>query len=74
MLDGSRHVMIKAEEAQIIRIDPKAEANPVLKIEPTVVVRVIECQPEWCRIQVSGRKGWLEKRFLWGVYKEEVFD
>lgn len=74
MITGKRNVMVKDKKAQIVRIDADLKSKPLLKVEPSVVMRLVECAPEWCRIQVSGRKGWIEKKYLWGVYKEEVFD
>lgn len=74
MLAGTRNAVIKGKEPRIVRIDPDAGAKPMLKAAPMVIAKLMECQPEWCRIQVSGRKGWIEKKFLWGVYTNEVFD
>ena len=74
MLDGKRNIIVHANKAQIVRMEPEDKARPVLKVEPMVTARLMECQPEWCRIQVSGHKGWLEKKFLWGIYPDEVFE
>jgi SH3-like domain-containing protein len=74
MLDGKRTVMVKSKEPRVVRIEPEEDARGLLKTAPMVIARLIECQPQWCRIQVSGRKGWLEKKYLWGVYPNEVFE
>lgn len=74
MLDGKRNVIIRGKQARIIRRDPEAKAKPILKAEPMVSARLMECQPDWCRVQIEGRKGWLEKQYLWGVYPDEVFE
>ncbi len=74
MLEGKRNVMIKGKAPQILRIDYAADAKPLLKLEPTVIGRLMECNKDWCRIQVTGRKGWMEKKYLWGVYADEEFD
>ncbi len=74
MLDGKRSVMIKGKDAKILRIEAEKDAKPLLKTEPMVTAKLMECQHDWCRIQVSGRKGWMEKQYLWGVYPEEVFE
>ena len=74
MLDGKRSVMIRGKEAHVIRIDPEPDARPLLKAEPTVIGRLLECQSDWCRVKIDNRKGWIEKKFLWGVYKDEVFE
>ncbi|MBY0407888.1 MAG: SH3 domain-containing protein [Rickettsiales bacterium] len=74
MLDGKRNAMIKGSEPRVIKLDPETDAKNVLKAEPLVSARLVECQVDWCRVQVSGRKGWIEKKYLWGVYEEEVFE
>ncbi len=74
MLDGKRTAMIRGKSPRVLRIDPEASAKPMLKAEPMVTGRLLECQPDWCRIQLSGRKGWVEKKYLWGVYAAEIFD
>lgn len=74
MLDGKRNVLIKGGEPRVIKAEPEEDAKSIIKAEPMVVAQLIECLPEWCRIQVSGRKGWLEKKYLWGAYPEEVFE
>ena len=74
MLDGKRNVMIKGKDARIIRTEPEAKAKPILKAEPLVTARLVECQIDWCRIQISGRKGWVEKQYLWGIYPTEIVE
>ena len=74
MLDGRRYIIVNSKEAQLLRIAPEAKAKPVLKIEPMVIARVDECEAQWCRLQLAGHKGWMEKKYLWGVYAPETFD
>lgn len=74
MIDGTRNVMIKGETPQVVRLDADAKSKPLLKVEPKVIAGVVECQEDWCRILVSGRKGWLEKKHLWGVYPKEAIE
>jgi len=74
MLDGKRSVMIKSKDARIIRRDPEDKAKPILKAEPLVTAHLVECQTQWCRIQISGRKGWIEKQYIWGVYPSEIIE
>ena len=74
MLDGKRNIMIKGKEPRIVRTEPEAKAKPLLKAEPLVTARLVECQLKWCRIQISGRKGWIEKQYLWGIYPDEIIE
>jgi SH3-like domain-containing protein len=54
MLDGKRTVVVKGKEA-IMRSDSSASARPVLKAEPMVIAKLVECEKQWCRLQISGR-------------------
>lgn len=74
MVDGRRNIVITGKEPHIVRLDADSGAKPILKVEPDVVARVVECITDWCRIQVSGRKGWIEKKHIWGVYPKEVIE
>lgn len=74
MLEGSRHAFIQGKIPRILRANPEPDARPLLKAEPMVVAGVMECHLRWCRVQIAGRKGWIEKEHLWGVYLQEVFD
>lgn len=74
MLAGNRFAIISGKEPRLLRLDHEPTAKAILKAKPGVIVRLMECELTWCRVQLSGRKGWIEKDGLWGVYKEEVFD
>lgn len=74
MLDGKRNAIVKGKKPQIIRIDHDTGSKGLLKVEPTVIVRIAECSKDWCKIQISGRKGWIEKTYLWGVYPDELIE
>lgn len=74
MLDGKRNAVIKGTTPRLVRTDHEVDARPLLKVEPMVVTRLVECSKEWCRVQAGGRKGWIEKKYLWGVYADEVME
>jgi SH3-like domain-containing protein len=74
MIAGARNALIKAKSARIVRAEPSAKGRPLLKVEPAVIAKLAECEKDWCRIQITGRKGWIEKKYLFGVYPEEIFD
>lgn len=74
MLSGKRFVMITGKTPQTLHIDASADSKSLFKAEPNVIAPLRECELSWCRVQISGRKAWIEKRNLWGVYPEEIFD
>lgn len=74
MLSGERMAVVLGKTPHILRKDAEEEARGVIKVEPGVVARLLACTPQWCRIQVAARKGWLKKVYLWGAYPDESFD
>jgi SH3-like domain-containing protein len=44
----------------------------VLRAEPGVVGDLLNCQGEWCHVEIEGRRGWLQRPDLWGVLPDEV--
>jgi SH3-like domain-containing protein len=43
-------------------------------MEPRVVARLNECDPDWCEITVEGLTGWVRHDAVWGVYPQEVVE
>ncbi len=70
MVEGTRNVLIRGK-TQVLRTDPEENGTPLLRVAPQVLARLMECKAQWCRIQVQGRKGWVLRKYLWGVYEKE---
>ncbi|VDC28374.1 Bacterial SH3 domain protein [Pseudogemmobacter humi] len=73
LLSGVRSVLITTDMAEF-RDAPRMDARVIAQAELGVVARVLECRPDWCRISVSGERGWVAKTALWGVGEAEVID
>jgi SH3-like domain-containing protein len=44
----------------------------VAVLDQGVIGRMRECGAGWCLIEVEGRRGWIERRRVWGVLPGEV--
>ena len=71
LLSSRRTVMIKDEIAELRRT-PDNDARVVLRAEPGVVGDLLDCEEDWCRVDIQGRRGWLRRDAFWGVLPEEV--
>ncbi|MCW0199984.1 SH3 domain-containing protein [Sphingopyxis sp.] len=49
-----------------MREEPNVSAAVAYRAEPGVVGRITDCKNGWCRIDVGGRKGWIETGHIWG--------
>lgn len=51
--------------------EPATGAATVAVIEPGAVGSVISCTGDWCEMEFSGHRGWLNQSSVWGVYPGE---
>ncbi len=73
LLSGVRSVVVILDMAEL-RTSPDPAAQVVAQAELGVIGRVLECRPDWCRIQSGGEKGWVAKTALWGVAPGEIIE
>ena len=71
LLSGARHVIVE-QDLTPLRVKPSAEASINAYAEAGVVARLGNCTLDWCRVTAKGRRGWADKRVLWGVAPEEL--
>ena len=71
MLSGLRTVQVTGTNQRTAYDKPSADGRPVFRADPGVQGTLIGCEPGWCRIEVSGVKGWMAMGDLWGVYPED---
>ena len=72
-LSDRRTFMIQGKDATL-RSDANDTAAPVAVLKAGVIGRLRECNQgsNWCRVQVSGYKGYLRRDQLWGLLPDEV--
>jgi SH3-like domain-containing protein len=73
LLSGVRTALVTLDMAEFFD-GPSDTATVVAQAEIGVIGRILECQPDWCRIALDGQRGWVRKTAIWGVTADEVFD
>jgi SH3-like domain-containing protein len=73
LLSGVRTGLVILDMAEF-RDTPSDDGTVVAQAETGVVGRILQCQPDWCRIALEGQRGWVRKTAIWGVKADEVFD
>ncbi len=69
-LTGRRSIIVTGR-IRTLRRRPRNDAPAVARAEPKIVGRLLSCQKSWCRVDIQGRRGWLQRRAFWGVYPKE---
>lgn len=70
-LSGARHVLMR--EDIVLRRYADDDAPPMLKARKHVTARLLECDKQWCEVQVQSYKAWVLKKKLWGIYPQETY-
>jgi len=71
LLSGKRHALITEEKGVVALKKPLIDAQSVAFLEQNVVAKIEQCASDWCQVEASGFKGWIERKSLWGVYEGE---
>lgn len=73
MLSGARTVIVD-HDLQPLYARPDAAAPQSVLLQSGVIARLGDCDPDWCRINAGGYRGWAPKSALWGVAADEIRD
>ena len=70
MLSGKRTAVVTGG-VQPLRRAPNPESVLTARVMERVVGRILECDGDWCRIEIGKRRGWMRRAHFWGVYSDE---
>lgn len=78
LLSGNRTAVAapwhKGKDVQINLYREANRGSPIRAIlEPGVITSVRACNGDWCEVDTSGHRGWVEQAQLWGVYPGETY-
>ena len=65
LLSRTRTAIVTGE-TRPMREEPSATAAVAYRAQPGVVGRISDCKDGWCRLDVKGRKGWIQADHIWG--------
>ncbi|HYB08116.1 MAG TPA: SH3 domain-containing protein [Alphaproteobacteria bacterium] len=71
---SSRRSIIVTGAVRTLREEARDSARPVARAEPDVIGQLLQCEKDWCRVEVNGLRGWLRRTEFWGVYPNETVE
>jgi SH3-like domain-containing protein len=69
---SSRRTIMVTGKVRDLRRTPSPNSRVVLRAEPGVIGRLFDCEENWCRIEIEGRRGWLQRDEFWGTQPGEA--
>jgi SH3-like domain-containing protein len=80
LLSGDRSALAapwmrnKGEDVYVnMRGDSRDSAAVVARLQPGVVIKIDECNGNWCHGEAQGVEGWVNQAEIWGAYPGEAF-
>lgn len=71
LLSEKRYVLIVGNNK--IFENPNIKSPIAAFVESGITAQVIQCNKNWCNIIINkSYKGWIKRRFLWGIYPQEM--
>jgi SH3-like domain-containing protein len=71
LLSSKRTIMVIGE-VRDVRRTPGLDSRVVLRAEPGVIGQLFDCEENWCRVEIEGRRGWLQRSEFWGTRPGEI--
>ncbi|PTM97253.1 SH3 domain-containing protein [Mycoplana dimorpha] len=56
-----------------MRSAPQSSSAIVARLEPGVMIKIDECNGDWCHANAQGTEGWVPQGEVWGAYPGEAF-
>lgn len=73
LISGVRTALVQHETVDLhVRPDPSSRLTA--QAEKGAVLRLLECNIDWCKASAGGHKGWLSKTGLWGIDADEILE
>ena len=74
LLKGDRFAIIIKNNESNIYVFSKPDGVPIGEIGKLNIVTIKVCLKKWCKIKFDSHKGWINKKNLWGIYKNETIN
>ncbi|MBX9458211.1 MAG: SH3 domain-containing protein [Rhizobium sp.] len=56
-----------------MRTDARDSGHVIAKLQPGVVVKLDQCNGQWCHAEAKDVEGWVSQAEIWGAYPGEAF-
>ena len=68
LITKKREIIIRTSKSFInLHSKPTTKSKIILRLENNVIGSLIKCIEKWCGIKIDNKKGWVQKKEIWGV-------
>ena len=64
---SKKKAAITIDDDQLIFKKPSIYSKPLAILKKGRLCKIHKCKDKWCKVSVEKYKGWVKKKFLWGL-------
>ena len=72
LISGTRTGIVISNDNKTIRLLNTLDGNVIGEIGRGNIVYLEKCKIDWCLISARNFRGWMEKKYIWGVKQNEI--
>jgi SH3-like domain-containing protein len=74
LIKGDRNGIINSPNKKNVAVFNTFNGKKIGEVTHGSIINLSKCKLNWCLIVNKNNSGWIEKRYIWGVKKNEVFN
>jgi len=72
LISGTRTGIVLSNDNKTIKLLNTLNGNVIGEIGKGNIVFLEKCKIDWCLVSLGNFKGWIDKKYIWGVKKKEI--
>ena len=72
LISGTRTGIVLSNDDKTIKLLNTLDGDVVGEIGKGNIVYLEKCKTDWCLISSGNYKGWIDKKYIWGVKEKEI--
>ena len=74
LIKGDRNGIINSPNKKNVAVFNTFNGKQIGEVTHGSIINLSKCKLNWCLIVNKNNSGWIEKKYIWGVEKNEVFN
>ena len=72
LISGTRTGIVLSSDNKNIKLLNTLDGNVIGEIGKGNIVNLEKCKISWCLVSAKNSKGWIDKKYIWGVKEKEI--
>ena len=74
LISGIRTGIVLSNDNKTIKLLNTLEGNIIGEIGKGNIVFLKKCKIDWCLVSSGNYKGWIDKKYIWGIKEKEIIN